>query len=82
MLFLGMNKFQFMLDRAEYPDFLAWARDHVVPDPLKETSLGDIDRAYMACVGCDDPPWKGYVNKCMRWLGAKQVGRAWHCRIV
>jgi hypothetical protein len=78
-----MNKYQWLLDRAEYPDYLAWARDHVVVDTSSETSLRDIERAYMAAVSCEDPPWKGYVAKCMRWMG---IGgsrlRGYHCRIV
>lgn len=77
-----MNKFQWMLDRVEYPDFLAWARDHVVPDPLVETSLGDLERAYMAAVGCEEPPWKGYVAKCSVWLGVRRARKAWRCKIV
>ena len=80
-----MTSFQFLLDRAEYPDFLAWARDHVVPDsaPLE---YKPICWAYLTHVGCmcDDPRPK-YVAKCMAWLGvskAKHKQQVWYCRIV
>ena len=87
------NKYQWLIDRAELPDFLAWARDHVVEDPSEETPLKYLQIAYTAdstgsierAVSCENPPWRGYVAKCMHWIGISKVGRkhyTWHCKIV